>query len=501
MPISQGDQLFLLVKSLTKSEKRSFTAYASRFQDTDGLMYVKLFDLLEKQKSLDEDALCVKLKLKDKSQFSNLKRHLYKQILASIRVVQINKNADIQIREYLDFVDILYAKGLYLQSLKILDKAKLLAQKTKNDILYLSIVETEKTIESKHITRSGADLTVDLVNFTQKISETITNSSKLSNLRILLHGYYIQNGHVKNEEEENKIVGFFEDNMPALDIEKLSYLEQVYLNQSYVWYYYILLDFERCLYYAEQWLKLFKTSPEMIGQDPDLYMRAFHYILTCTFNLLQKDKFSAYLLELEDFRTQNYSKFTTNSKIISFLYVHHGRLNLHFLNRSFREGVAILPKTLRRLSTYKSKLDAHRVMVFYFKIGWMYLMSGMPDKTVDYCNQIFQMEMGTLREDIQTYTKLMFLMAHYDLGNESIMNYLIQSAKTQFEKSNEKNKLQKETLLFFSRLVATPAYERKAIFNEFSGTLKQLQKEKYEKRAFHYLDIWLWVEGKRTRSH
>ncbi len=496
MPISQGDQLFLLVKSLSKSEKRSFTAYASRFQDTDGLMYVKLFELLEKQKVLDEDSLFTKLRLKDKSQYSNLKRHLYKQILASIRVVQISKNADIQIREYLDFVDILYAKGLYLQSLKILDKAKILAQKTKNDILYLSIVETEKTIESKHITRSGADITVDLVMFTKKISETISNSSKLSNLRILLHGYYIQNGHVKNEEEENKIIGFFEENMPTLDIDALSYLEQVYLNQSYVWYYYILLDFERCLYYAEQWLKLFQTSPEMIIQDPDLYMRAYHYILTCTFNLFQNDKYTSYLSQLDDFRTQNYNKFTTNSKIISFLYVHHGRLNLHFLNRTFKEGVKSLPKTLRRLNLYKNKLDAHRVMVFYFKIGWMYLMANIPDKAVDYCNQIFQMEMGTLREDIQTYTKLMFLMAHYDLGNESIMNYLIQSAKTQFEKSNEKNKLQKETLYFFSKLVATPQYERKKILIDFKNELKVLQQEKYEKRAFHYLDIGQWIEHK-----
>ncbi len=254
MPISQGDQLFLLVKSLTKSEKRSFTAFASRFQDTDGLMYVKLFEQMDKQKVLDENQLCTKLKIKDKSQFSNLKRHLYRQILASMRMSLISKNSDIQIREYLDFTDILYAKGLYLQSLKILDKAKLLAQKTKNDILYLSIVETEKNIESKHITRTGNHGTSDLVNYTEKISETITKSSKLSNLRMLLHGYYVQYGHVQNQDEERRIVDFFETNMPDLDLENLGYIEQVYLYQSYVWYYYILLDFENCLYFAEQWV-------------------------------------------------------------------------------------------------------------------------------------------------------------------------------------------------------------------------------------------------------
>jgi hypothetical protein len=499
MPISQGDQLFLLVKSLTKSEKRSFTAFASRFQDTDGLLYVKLFDLLEKQKTLDEDALCIKLKIKERSQFSNLKRHLYKQILSSMRLAQIAKNSEIQIREYQDFADLLYEKGLYLQSLKILDKAKLLAQKTKNDILYLSIVETEKNIESKHITRSGASVTGDLVKFTSQISQTINNSSKLSNLRILLHGYYVQYGHVQSQEEEARIVDFFETNLPDLNVMNLSYMEQVYLYQSYVWYYYILLDFEHCLEYSENWVELFNNAPDMIFQDPDLYMRGYHYLLTCTFNLGLKDKYNHYFEELSKFRKENYHRFSPNSKITSFLYVHHGRLNYYFIHQKFNEGVAILPKTIRRIALYKNKLDAHRIMVFHFKIAWMYLMAGNPGKAVDFINEILNTEMGTLREDIQTYSRILFLMAHYDLGNDNILDYLVSQAKSHFNKTKQINKLQKASLQFFHDLAVTPKFERKAVIKKFDELLTELKKEKYEKRAFLYLDVPLWVESKIKR--
>jgi tetratricopeptide (TPR) repeat protein len=500
MPISQGDQLFLLVKSLTKSEKRSFTAFASRFQDTDGLLYVKLFEVMEKQKTLDEDILCSKLKIKDKSQFSNLKRHLYKQILASMRMAQISKNTEIQIREYLDFTDILYAKGLYLQSLKILDKAKSLAQKTKNDILYLSIVETEKNIESKHITRTGASVTNELVKYTSQISETITNSSKLSNLRILLHGYYVQYGHVQSSEEERRIVDFFETNMPDLNVMKLSYMEQVYLYQSYVWYYYILLDFDHCLEYAENWVELFNNSTEMIFQDPDLYMRGYHYLLTCTYNLGLKDKYDHYFEEISKFRKENYHRFTTNSKITSFLYVHHGRLNYYFLHQKFNDGVAVLPKTLRRMALYKTKLDPHRIMVFHFKIAWMYLMAGNPGKAVDFINAILNTEIGALREDIQTYARIMFLMAHYDLGNGNILDYLVGQARSYFEKTKQVNDLQKASLLFFHDLAITPDFEHKEVFKKFDTTITSLKELKYEKRAFLYLDITLWVNKKLKRS-
>ena len=62
-----------------------------------------------------------------KVQLSNLKAHLYKQILVSLRLNPTLQNMRIQIREQIDFATILYQKGLYKQSLKLLEKAKAMA--------------------------------------------------------------------------------------------------------------------------------------------------------------------------------------------------------------------------------------------------------------------------------------------------------------------------------------------------------------------------------------
>lgn len=63
-------------------------------------------------------------KISTKQQLSNLKAHLYKQILVSLRMNPSLQNNRIQLREQLDFATILYQKGLHRQALKILDKAK-----------------------------------------------------------------------------------------------------------------------------------------------------------------------------------------------------------------------------------------------------------------------------------------------------------------------------------------------------------------------------------------
>ena len=76
------DHLFDLIKSLTKSEKRQFRLYAGRLGVNEEAKFMTLFDILEKLPFYDEHEI---LKHKDlkKKQLSNLKAHLYKQILIS----------------------------------------------------------------------------------------------------------------------------------------------------------------------------------------------------------------------------------------------------------------------------------------------------------------------------------------------------------------------------------------------------------------------------------
>ncbi|MBK8788156.1 MAG: hypothetical protein IPN43_17105 [Chitinophagaceae bacterium] len=53
-----------------------------------------------------------------------LKAHLYKELLASLRLLKSSDSIDLQLHEQLDYARILYNKGLYLQSLKILNVQK-----------------------------------------------------------------------------------------------------------------------------------------------------------------------------------------------------------------------------------------------------------------------------------------------------------------------------------------------------------------------------------------
>ena len=128
MPNRSTDNLFQLIKTLEKSEKRNFKLYATRNSSSDELKTVQLFDALDKMDAYDEVVLLKKNKGIKKQQLSNLKAQLYKQILSSLRLIDVT-NIDVLLHEQMDYARLLYNKGLYLQSLKVLDKMKELAKK------------------------------------------------------------------------------------------------------------------------------------------------------------------------------------------------------------------------------------------------------------------------------------------------------------------------------------------------------------------------------------
>ena len=98
MTKEQKDNLFVLVKSLSKSEKRQFKLYVGRLGVNEDSKFLMLFNILEKLKVYDEVAI-LKNGIVKKQQLSNLKAHLYKQILISLRLNPLHQNIRVQIRE------------------------------------------------------------------------------------------------------------------------------------------------------------------------------------------------------------------------------------------------------------------------------------------------------------------------------------------------------------------------------------------------------------------
>jgi hypothetical protein len=278
----QNDALFVLIKSLTKSEKRQFNLYVGRLGGNIDAKFFSLFKFLEKLKIYDEKVI-IHSGIVSKQQLSNLKAHLYKQILISLRLNPAHKNIRIQIREQLDFATILYQKGLYKQSLKLLDKAKSLALENEEKNIAYEIVELEKVIETQYITRSLSNRADQLSVQAKTLSQQNVIASKLSNLSLQLYSHLLQNGYVKNNEELEFIDTYFNSKLPKYDYQNFGFREKLWLYKSHLWYSFLTQDFIQSYKYARKWVDLFKEDTKHISQHPVFYLKGKNYLLEASF--------------------------------------------------------------------------------------------------------------------------------------------------------------------------------------------------------------------------
>jgi len=492
---NQNDALFVLIKSLTKSEKRQFNLYVGRLGGNIDAKFFSLFKFLEKLKVYDEKII-IKSGIVTKQQLSNLKAHLYKQILISLRLNPAHKNIRIQIREQLDFATVLYQKGLYKQSLKLLEKAKNLALENEEKNIAYEIVELEKVIETQYITRSLSNRADQLSIQAKELSQQNVVASKLSNLSLQLYSYLLQNGYVKNNKELEFINSYFYSKLPKYDFEKFGFREKLWLYKSHLWFSFLTQDFLHSYKYANQWVDLFKENKKFITLHPVFYLKGINYLLEACFFVKKVDNFKEELRLFEKDVDEKIIPTNTNTNILIFQYLYANKLHLHFLEASFAKGEYLVDIINQKIEIYKNRLDNHYVVMLYYKIACLYFGMGKNELCIAYLQKIIKSKNLGSAEDLQCFARVLNLIAHYECGLDYDLERQFLDTYKFLLKMQNLQEVQKVFLTSIRDLSDVYPHEIKNEFKKIHAKLKKYEDHPYEKRAFLYLDILSWLESK-----
>ena len=495
MPNRSSDPLFLLVHSLEKAEKRNFKLYIKRNSEREDLKIIQLFDALDRMREYDEKVLLTKLASVNKPQLANLKAHLYRQLLASLRVLKNTGSIDLQLHEQLDYARILYNKGLYLQSLRVLDRVKDLAKHYHQESFLIQVISLEKKIETLHITRSFEDRAEKLVQEADEVNRQRLMITGLSNLALSLYRWYVKNGHARNEKDEQGVNSFFKSLLPAAALNATGFYERLYLFQSYCWYAFIRQDFLMYYRYSMKWVALFESEKTMIPVETGHYIKGIHNLLTACFDLRNYGPFEIYLSRFEIFAKTDEANQHYNFRMQTFVYVTSARINGHLMKGSFAEGVKLIPEIENGLEKYASFIDRHRLLVIRYKIALLYFGHGDYELSIDFLHQIINGPLD-LRIDLQCYARLLHLMAHFELGNESIIESQIRSVYRFMSRMENLTVVEEEMFAFLRNNFYVSSKKLKPALEAFLLKIKRFEKNRFETRAFNYLDIISWVEGK-----
>ncbi len=484
-----------LIHSLSKSEKRQFKLYTGRLPSNQNTKYLELYHLIENNKNITKKTILEKTTISAK-QLANVRANLYHHLLKSLRLAPQLQTTPIIIREQLDFATILYNKGLYKQSLNILDKAKASALELDEKTMAYEIVEFEKVIESQYITRSLDSRADNLAIAAKDLSIQNVLTSKLSNLSLQIYSFLLKNGYAKNEDDYLKTKTYFHYHLPSYKNEYLGFREKLFLYMAHLWYALVIQDFRSSYRYATKWVELFEDQPKMIYAYPVHYLKGKNYLIESLFYLRYYSKFKEQLNQLETISKNDKIITNSNTKTLAFLYTRYNQINQHFLTGDFLTGANDISRIENELKSFQDKIDSHHVMVFYYKIASIYFGGGNYKACIYYLDKIVNNKELGMRQDLLCYSRLLKLIAHFEDGQDAYLEELIRSTFKFLIKMDDLHQVQAEIIVFLKKLKNILPNELTSAFKELHKNLKELENHPYEKRSFLYLDIISWLESK-----
>ena len=101
-----------------------------------------------------------------------------------------------------------------------------------------------------------------------------------------------------------------------------------------------------------------------------------------------------------------------------------------------------------------------------------------------------------MRTDIQCFARLLHLIAHYELGNMDLVEYLIKSVYRFLSKMENLDAVLAEIFIFLRRSLSSKPRDVKKSFIQLRDTLEKISTSKYNRRSYQYLDIVSWLDSK-----
>jgi len=494
MPKTPSSKLFNLIKSLKGSEKRYFKVFVSNKQSDKESKYIQLFDAIESQEVLDEEALKKQIYPDgpiESRKYSELKAYLYDLILKSLQGYDEKSSIDFRLKSMLQSVRVLYKRSHYPECIELLEKAKKLAYHYENFISVVEVLDWEKQVAYTQENIEFLDNQLDLIN--QEEKDCLEQLSNLSTYRNILYQLIIsrrKDAVLRSELKVQKLSEIMSHSMLQNIEEARSHRAKIFYYRIYSNYAYSILAYEDFYQYSVELVALMKSKPHLLKEDMSGYIFAMtNLMLAC--GLL--GKYSELEEHLEPFKRIKVQ--TIDDEFRVFKHYNSLKFRLCIVSGEFEEGLKALKQHLK--DSKKFDPQSFERGTFYFQYFYIYFGIGDYEKALEYLNQWLNLPKSVEREDLQSLARILNLIIHYEMDNTMLLEYLFRSTYRYLKKRNRAFEFEKKVLSFIQKAIKIQdRKELKKAFQNLKVDFEKLSEIPSENIMLQYFDFISWTESK-----
>lgn len=489
-------ELFDLIKSLTKSEKRFFKLFSSLQAGEKN--YSRLFDYIEKQNTYDEAVL--KEHFKGATFIKHLpseKNHLYRLLLKSLRQFYGEQSISNIIKEEIKNVEILYNKALLKEASKVLKRAKKIAHENEEFYFLIDLIAWEKTLITAQY--ESGDFDVDLNKLIEEENLAIEKLRNLAEYHMLyskINALFRSDGFVKNPEQIQMVDEIAEHHLIKGKNTALS------VRAATICYYIqglcaaVKRDFETSYTKFHRTKHILDNSPKIKIDLGQRYMLTLFHLMQCYIDSEDFKMAQSILDDISNLEGQKgFNSLQISLRIRNIALTK--QMHLYNLQGEFEKALTLFESDQEKHLELIEKSNKESRIVFYFTMAYTYFGTDNFKSSLQYTNLLINDNESKLRQDIYSFARVLNLMLHYELGNFEHLEYCFQSTIRYLNK----NKQNHEVVNVFSKQLKKIGnnLEYPASLEQLQETLKQVQsllKEDNERVILDFIDIESWLEAK-----
>jgi len=492
-------ELFKLISSLSKSEKRFFKlSSALQFGDKN---YLKIFDFIETQDEYDEEAL--KETFKDETFIKHLpseKNHLYKLILKSLRSYYSEQSVSSLLKQEIKNVEILYNKALYKECEKFVSRAKKLAKDHEKFYYWYELLSWEKKLleEAYESGEFNRDLD-ELIEEEEMVIAKLRNLAEYQVIYSKINLIFRSGGFTRTDEERKVVEGIADYHLIKGKNTAIS------TRAASICYYIKGLcaatnrNYQDSFQFFNKTREILDRNPEIKADSGQRYVMTFAHLLRC---YIDSGDFVKAEALIEDMRALDGKKGfdSMDIKVRIFTSTYNLELMLLHAKGEFEKCLTIIPVIEKAEEEYGEKISKEQEILLIYHKAYSYFGCGQYKKALSYINKVLNDNEQNLRQDIYSFSRLFNLVLHLELENYDFLEYSIKSTNRYLNKQDRNFEVENVCIRQIRKLSrGVQSSERIVILEQLKDELEELLKDENERVVLEYFNITAWVNSKIYR--
>jgi len=481
---SPSDDLFRLIKTLNKGEKRAFKKLAGC--KSGEKKYIDLFDQIDRLDLYDEDKL--RRKVTDGTGFSSSKNYLFRSLLRSLAYWDSNPHTELS--RLLDQARVLMAKDLYHQALKVLRKGARLARKLEAySVLHNFLDQQMKLLPRIPQVRSLGPRMAELHAAKREARELLQNLDEYAFLWHRCQLLMNTRNRVRRPEDRREL----EDILSHPLLQNPTSARSTRARIHFLTVHRMMASYQnlpgQAQHFSQQLIDIYRENDGLLLEG----LQNFYSELTnqCIYALLEKNYQHA-LVMMEQFR--EYRDIFPEGKV-----EHFQSYTLLLLGYSLQTGdldrsLECVDQIERDIRDFRDHLTVPQMFLLQYYLAQLFFLSGQYSDCLRCINELLAEPKSDYRVDLQGYCRILRLVVYYEIGNFMACESDLPNVQ-RFLERNGTFQIYERTVFSILRylLRKTGLYSEKIILDKALKRFDAALQEEGADRTDFYINFRLWI--------